>query len=377
MDQSANQYPSGAEKSTTDFPSKADFGWYTASKTLQCSYCSKIIPKGKSYFWVAPMDTKRIGSLSAERSVSSFCPPGPYCHDYHAWKAEKSASDFQSKRHHAWYTAKKAHQCNYCGKTIQEGTRYLCVAPVDGKSIGNLLGKLSFSSLCPQGFYCHEYHAWKAARLVPELSLEDKYREAMLLLTKEYESKSLGDYLEFGVYHGTSMACMYRALKALELEHIRLFGFDSFEGLPDKAKTDDGGHWNPGGFKCDITFAKNLLTSRGVDLNRITLIKGWFSETLNNELVFKHNITKASVIMVDCDMYLSAKEALAFCEPLIQDAAIIFFDDWHTGGLAKKNMGEKRAFEEFLNENPQITTENLSQLRYSEWAEVFLVNRIH
>ena len=211
-------------------------------------------------------------------------------------------------------------------------------------------------------------------RLVPEEALEAKYREALLALMEEYGPSSLGDYLEFGVCHGTSMACMYRASAALELGHVRLFGFDSFEGLPDAAKTDDGGVWVPGTYKYNKRHAINFLKRQGVNLDRVILIKGWFRDTLNEELVDKYNITKASVIMVDCDMYLSAKEALSFCGPLIQDASIVFFDDWHSNGLAARNMGERRAFEEFLSDNPELTAEGFGS--YHPNTEIFLVKRV-
>ncbi len=78
--------------------------------------------------------------------------------------------------------------------------------------------------------------------------------------------------------------------------------------------------------------------------------------------------------MIDCDLYLSTKEALDFCGPLIQDVAIIFFDDWHARELDKRDMGEKRAFEEFLKENPQFIVESIGS--YHPNAEVFLVKKI-
>ncbi|NES01347.1 MAG: hypothetical protein F6J86_47610 [Symploca sp. SIO1B1] len=77
--------------------------------------------------------------------------------------------------------------------------------------------------------------------------------------------------------------------------------------------------------------------------------------------------------MVDCDMYLSAKEALNFCAPLIQEEAIIFFDDWYSQNLDQKNMGEKRAFDEFLQENPHFSTEKLGS--YTANAQIFRVFR--
>lgn len=214
--------------------------------------------------------------------------------------------------------------------------------------------------------------------LVPPKALELKYREALILLIETRGTESLGDYLEFGVGYGSALACMYRACKSLGVEHIRLFGFDSFEGLPHTARTDDGGFWRPGQFRCDLALTRELLTGQGMDWDRTILVKGWFCDTLNNELVRRHGITKASVIMVDCDMHLSAKEALDFCAPLIQDVAVIFFDDWHAGHLADRNMGEKLAFDEFLNENPEFSSEPLEELAsYAPLAEVFLVERVH
>lgn len=212
-------------------------------------------------------------------------------------------------------------------------------------------------------------------KLVAEEALERRYREVLLMLKEKYGRESLRDYLEFGVCKGTSLACMYRALKSVNLAHVRLFGFDSFEGLPDTARIDDGGAWMPAQFRYDVELTRQFLTQQEVDWRRIIFVKGWFRDTLNDELIRKYNITKASVIMVDCDMYLSAKEALNFCAPLIQDAAVIFFDDWHWGGLAERNMGEKRAFEEFLHANPHFVAERLSS--YHPYAEVFLVKRFH
>lgn len=62
---------------------------------------------------------------------------------------------------------------------------------------------------------------------------------------------------------------------------------------------------------------------------------------------------------------------LKFCAKLIQDEAVIFFDDWHGGGLAARGMGEKRAFDEFLSENPQFIAKPLDT--YDPVSQVFLV----
>jgi len=219
------------------------------------------------------------------------------------------------------------------------------------------------------------YKVHNRLRLVPEEALFDKYREILLLLAERQGASSLGDYFEFGVYNGTSMICMHRVLGELGFDRIRLFGLDSFEGLPEAAEKDDDGHWYPGQFSCDYEITRKVLDLEDVDWNRIFLIKGWFSDTLNDDLIRKYNITNASVIMIDCDMYLSAKEAMGFCASLIQKEAVILFDDWYSGNrLADRNLGEKRAFDEFLSENPCFKAEELHS--YTKNAKVFLITRM-
>ena len=116
-----------------------------------------------------------------------------------------------------------------------------------------------------------------------------------------------------------------------------------------------------------------MLDVEGVDRRRVTLVPGWFSDTCVPATARKFNITKASVIMVDCDIYSSTKEALTFCAPLITDKALMLFDDWHTGQLAAKNLGERRAFEEWLAESGQFTAEPFGT--YRQKSETFIVTR--
>lgn len=213
-------------------------------------------------------------------------------------------------------------------------------------------------------------------KLVSVNELKPEFRKACLFLAEKHGVDSLGDYLEFGVCHGTALNCMHQVLHDLEYDQVRLFGFDSFEGLPETAKTDDGGMWYPGQFNSDYKVTRKFLNDNGVNWQKTFLVKGWFSDVLTDQLIHQYNLQKASLIMIDCDMYLSAKEALDFCAPLIKDHAIIFFDDWNTAGLAKKNMGEKCAFDEFLEENPKFEAEEFSTYSYygSPNGKIFLVS---
>jgi O-methyltransferase len=211
--------------------------------------------------------------------------------------------------------------------------------------------------------------ARRRAPLVPERELEATYRDALELLASRAGSDDVGEYLEFGVYVGTSLLCMHRASNAVGLGSMRLFGFDSFQGLPDAAAMEGEGAWRPGQFQADYESVRENLTRSGIEWRRTVLVPGWFEDTLHPNLALQLGIEKAGIVMIDCDIYSSARTALAFCAPLIRDQATIVFDDWNSSGL-----GERRAFEEFLAEHPDLKTEELPS--YSEKAKVFLVMRI-
>lgn len=215
-----------------------------------------------------------------------------------------------------------------------------------------------------------ETSAGRPPLLVDPAVLEERYRDALGSLIERHGADALGDYLEFGVFVGTSLGCMDRALDYHGLTAVRLFGFDSFEGLPDEARTDDEGLWGePGRWSSDLDNTIGNLRRQGVDLSRTVLIPGWFEDTLTPALREQHRITHASVLMIDCDLYTSAKRALDFCAPLIRGEAIVFFDDWEDVG--DRDLGEKRAFREFLDDNERLTAHDLGA--YGDTGRVFSV----
>jgi hypothetical protein len=118
------------------------------------------------------------------------------------------------------------------------------------------------------------------------------------------------------------------------------------------------------------------LDQQGIDWKRVSLVKGFYEDTLTEELIAELGLHKVSLIMIDCDLYSSAKEALDFCEPLILDEAVVFFDDWNP--LAKANKGEKRAFDEFLQEHPEFEAVAMGVYDYTpgdQCGKVFRVSR--
>ncbi len=164
-----------------------------------------------------------------------------------------------------------------------------------------------------------------------------------------------GDYLEFGVWKGRSFARAYNIWKYLfqakgRLSEMRFFAFDSFQGLPETSESSEfkRGQY----FSTEKSFKKNIA-AQDVDLLKVVTAPGWFEDTLNQETKNHFNLKKAAVIFVDCDLYESAKAVLDFLTDIIQDGAILIFDDWFVF-KGHSDKGEQRAVKEWLKNNPQI-----------------------
>jgi O-methyltransferase len=214
---------------------------------------------------------------------------------------------------------------------------------------------------------------WKP--LVPQDEFTACCGNAIRYLRRLGPDTEIGDYLEFGVSRGTALACMAQTLVSADLRHVRLFGFDSFLGLPSVAVQEGGQKqgWMPGDFRSSRFATRRYLSRNGVDLSRVKLVKGWFKDTLTQTTRNRLGILKASLVMVDCDIYSASREALWFCEPLIKDRTVFFFDDWGWRSDIGE-IGQKEAFDEFLGEFRQFSAEPLPA--YLPQARVFLVTRV-
>jgi O-methyltransferase len=215
----------------------------------------------------------------------------------------------------------------------------------------------------------------RPVKLVPEEQFTRTCEDALRLLAQRRGAEDLGDYLEFGVYAGTSMRCMLQATRNTGLEGVRLFGFDSFVGLPAVAAEDDDGYWMPGMFRSDVERVRAMLARAGMAPGRGELVEGWFDYTLTPETrdPDRLGIRRASVLMMDADLYTSTKAAFEFCLPVIGQEAVVVFDDWWPE-LVEKDMAEKRALDEFLAEHPVFAVEELD-MSYKPESKVFLLQR--
>lgn len=162
-----------------------------------------------------------------------------------------------------------------------------------------------------------------------------------------------GDYLEFGVWEGNSFITAYKEAERNGFNGMEFYAFDSFEGLPGTDDIDIYSVFKQGDFCCsEEQFKKNLVKAR-VDMKKVRVVKGWYDKVLTKELKDNLNIWRAAVVLVDCDLYSSAKAVLDFCTGYVQDGTVICFDDWFCFG-GSPFMGEQKAFNDWLKKNQDI-----------------------
>jgi O-methyltransferase len=165
-----------------------------------------------------------------------------------------------------------------------------------------------------------------------------------------------GDYLEFGVYMGTTFSYAFKTMARLFPE-MRFVALDSFEGLPAikgvDAKNNYTSGFTAGQFACDVGQFETNLISAGVDTTRVSIIKGWFEDTLKPNNLEAAAIEHVAAAWIDCDLYESTVPVLDYLTTRLSVGSVLLFDDWRCyRNLA--DFGQQRACREWLHRNPDI-----------------------
>ena len=155
-----------------------------------------------------------------------------------------------------------------------------------------------------------------------------------------------GEILEFGVFEGNSINFI-----SATLPDKVIYGFDSFEGLPEDWRYD----CQKGAFN-----ANNNLPP--VNEN-VRLVKGWFNETLP-EFVKEHP-EPCAFIHVDCDLYSSTKTIFHELKNQIVSGTVIAFDEYFN--YPGWQQYEYKAFMEFVAEN-DIEFEYIARTEHEQVA---------
>lgn len=149
----------------------------------------------------------------------------------------------------------------------------------------------------------------------------------------EYALSQKGDgaIAEFGVYKGTTINFI-----ASRCPNEPVYGFDSFEGLPE--------HWTGN------RYSRRNFNRKGkppkVEKN-VELVIGWFNETLPAFL--EQNTEAFGFVHIDCDIYSSTKQIFDLTATRIAPGCIIVFDEFFNYHGFEQH--EYRAFYEFVEAN--------------------------
>ena len=205
--------------------------------------------------------------------------------------------------------------------------------------------------------------------LVPPETLKTFFADCIKILQKT-KGKEIGDYLEFGVFNGSSLGSAYLTAKKMNLKSIKFFGFDSFEGLP-KGTDDEHDILQKGFYCCPFEKTKECLKKRSVNPDEVIWIKGVYSDTLNDETFKKVGYPKIGIVFIDCDTYSSSKAVFDFLAPLMTEPAIFCLDDWKLYDMDIKGTGEYKSFNEFLEKNKHIKAKEIKS--YNRKSKSFLI----
>jgi len=179
-----------------------------------------------------------------------------------------------------------------------------------------------------------------------------------------------GSYLEFGVFTGSSFNFAMKTNRKIEKifgpMDCEFIGFDSFSGFGEVKKEDENPAFKNQTFSVDEKkVIKNIeKSSKG---QKLRIIKGFFKDTIENKTTKDLKIDKARIVMIDCDLKESARLALEFIKPAIQEGTIILFDDYvfFKGNIEK---GEYAAFNDFQKKYPEIQFRRIFDYGYGSVA---------
>lgn len=149
---------------------------------------------------------------------------------------------------------------------------------------------------------------------------------------REFKNDYKGEFsiLEFGVADGYSFVKLLYAVRYLDMEdRIKVHGFDTFQGLPEKVSYADSSfmeedEWREGYYKGRYD---NLLKYCKNEYSKFELHKGFFKDTIDDNLLAKFKSNPPILIWIDCDYYSSAKSVFDNILRCIPTGCVIYFDD--------------------------------------------------
>lgn len=183
-------------------------------------------------------------------------------------------------------------------------------------------------------------------------SLQQRRIFAMRRIANELQQSSGGyagdrDLYQFGVLTGGGLRAWVELMPLLNVSFGgAIWGFDSFNGMPDEDKTfmrkshQRDSQWAQGGLNAssimrapDWPALRHTLTRNvGYARDKTHFVRGFYNDSLREgaRLARRTSMRPAFLIDIDCDLYTSTKQALSFMlvSGLLVPGTYVYYDDY-------------------------------------------------
>jgi len=152
----------------------------------------------------------------------------------------------------------------------------------------------------------------------------------------EFHGDSDASFVECGVGKGGCIAFM----AFMSNGNKTVWGFDSFEGMPELSEEDENNGSSWVGYCCSgdekEQAVPNTFELLETPMDNVKVVKGFFEDTLEDN---KNNIGPISILRLDNDWYKSTYYCLETLYDQVIDGGIIILDDY---GQAVDQFREER-----------------------------------
>lgn len=199
-------------------------------------------------------------------------------------------------------------------------------------------------------YYIEKFHSVKM-----KIATSDEDRKALQDTLQIIKNESHGgDILEFGVYEGASLCSIISFINENDMKN-KIYGFDSFSGLPDSEY-----HWKKGEAASTLENTLFLLKKELKHISNVVLHKGIYEEEFKGSIKEKIDIDYASLIHIDCDLSASHKHVLNICKDIMRKGTFIAIHDWDYDKI-------RDIWVEFVKENNIVATSHLERRTQIIW----------
>lgn len=186
-----------------------------------------------------------------------------------------------------------------------------------------------------------------------------------------------GDYLEFGMFEGTSFIAAFESWRAMRISGTlmprRFIGFDSFHGFKYFSSKDAHPFFKEGEFNSSYHKTEKRIRRHFGRRAEWKIVPGYVEETIKGRDIVADGYPKVAVAFIDIDLGEPTKTALDYIRPALQEGSVLLLDDFFNY-RASQEKGVAGAFAAFQKAHPEIVFRRLLDFGYG--GQGFIVSKI-